>query len=284
MKRTFIFVFSGIFLWPGCVGLTPRVAPVSFENPFTRLEIVTVQPSAKEQAGLTLRFLPWAGGRLNSTEETTVYAGVQNDRGSLIKLIQNNTETYRSGSRRDTYIVRTEASFQGWPGSILEELEMSQRGEIVKFMQGKHDSKDGRFTIANWTRTPMFPEHAVKVGESWGYEETMSLRLDSFWVKQTDKSPYKMKATSTLAGFSEVKGRRCAVIETSADQIQTLRFKVLFKSITLYVRAKIRETTYLDYKTGAVMAKIAKIQSYTNSADSKINDYSISQTISYQRS
>lgn len=282
MRRTIIFILSGILLWPGCAGLTSRIAPVNFEDPSTRLGVTSVQPNAKEQAGLMLRLLPPAGNRRSSTEETAIYTGVQNGKGSLIKIIQNNTETYRPGSRPDTYRVRTEAAFQGFSGAILEEVEMSQLGEIVKFIQGKHDSKNGKFTITKWARTPMFPEHAVKIGDSWSYQEAMSLKLDSFWVKQTDPAPYEMKATSLFTGFAEVRGRRCAVIETTADQIQTERLKVLFKNITLYIRAKVRETAYLDYQTGEVAARTARVQTYTNSADTKVNDFSLSQTISYQ--
>ena len=282
MRRAIIFIFSGMILGSGCAGLSSRMAPVSFEDPLTRLGVVNVPPNTEEQAGLVLRLLPPAGNQQRSTEETTIYSGVQEDRGSLIKLIQHNTETYRSGSRPDTYVVRTQSSFQGLPGSILEELEVTRRGEIVKFILGKHDAKDGKFTITDWTRTSVFPEPRVKIGDRWGYEESMALRINSFWIEQTGESPYKIKATSRLAGFAEVKGRRCAVIETSADQIQTQRFKVLFRSLILYIRAKVQETVYLDYKTGTVIARIAKIQSYTNAVNAAVNDYSISQTVSYQ--
>lgn len=282
MRRIAFVILSGILLWPGCAGFTSRIAPVNFEDPSIRLGITPLQPNAEEQAGLTLGLMPSAGNRRSSTEETALYTGVQNGKGSLIKIIQNNTETYRPGSRPDTYRVQTEAAFQGFSGAMLEEVEMSRRGEIVKFIQGKHNSKNGKFTITKWARTPMFPEHAVKIGDSWSYQETMSLALDSFWVKQTDPSPFEMKATSSLTGFAEVRGRRCAVIETTADQIQTERLKVLFKNITLYVRAKVRETAYLDYQTGEVAARIARVQTYTNSADAKVDDSSLSQTISYQ--
>ena len=281
MRRTIVFIFGGMILGAGCAGLNSRMASVSFEDPLTRLGIVNVPSNAEEQAGLVLRLLPPAVNQQHSTEETTIYSGVQGDQGSLIKLIQHNTETYRPGSRPDTYIIRTESFFQGLSGSILDELEVTRRGEIVKLILGKHDAKDGKFTITSWTRTPVFPENAVKTGDRWSYEESMALQLDSFWIKQTGESPYTIKAASRFAGFAEVKGRRCAAIETSADQIQTERFKVFFKGITLYIRAKIQETVYLDYKTGTAIARIAKIRSYTNSADSSVNDYSISQTVSY---
>jgi hypothetical protein len=126
----------------------------------------------------------------------------------------------------------------------------------------------------------MYPEGPVKIGEVWRYQESLVLRVDSAWIKQKEAFPYVIDATSNLAGFVAVKGRRCAVIETAADQIQTQRFKILLKNILLYSRSKVRETTYLDYKTGRVMAKIVKTQTYTNSGDGNINDYSISQTIS----
>lgn len=280
MKKAFVFIFVSIVFASGCAGLGGRIGPLSFEDPFTRLGIVHVQPSPEEQAGVTLRLSVPEGNILRIREETKIYAQVRDGRGKLIDLKDQRVETYRKGSRNDSYLLLAESSFEGHSGKIIEETEISTRGEILKLVQGKHDSREGKFTIMNWTRTPLFPEHPVKTGDAWNYEESMSLRLDSSFVKQIDESPYKVQAKSTLTGFAEIKGRRCAVVETTTDQIQTQRLKVLFKNLTLYIRSKVQETCYLDYRTGTVVAKVMKTQTYTNSADSKINDYSIGQSIS----
>ena len=280
MKKSAAVVMVILFM-SGCAGLNGRVGKVGFEDPFTRLGIVTVPPNAEEQSGVELRLFPPAGNFKKTVEETTLYTRIHDGQGSEVKLNQTTKEFYRSGSFQDSYVVRTESTFQGYGGNSLEEFEVSRRGEILKLIQGKHDSKDGKFTITSWTRTPMFPMSPAKVGDTWDYEETMSLRLDSFWIKQTETSPYKIKAQCRLAGFAEVKGRRCAVIESVAYQIETQRFKVLFKNITLYIRAKIQETCYWDYKTGTEVARISKTQATTSSADSSVNDQSLSQTLSY---
>lgn len=280
-KHRWGVLLFGLLCLQGCVGLGARTVPINFEDPFTKLGISRVEPHAEEQAGVALKFLPPPGNIRNSTEEIKIYARVQGDQGALIQLVQKSKETYKPGSQPHTYIVRSESRFQKQSGSILEELEITDRGEIVKLLEGKHDSKDGKFSIVDWTRTPVFPAGLVQVGHAWNYQESMALQLDSLLLKQKESSPYKISASSKLTGFAEVKKRRCAVIETEADQIETQRFTVLGKDLTLYIRAKIKETLYLDYKVGMVVAKIAKAQTFTNSSDGKISDESLSQSISY---
>lgn len=280
-KNRLFFSLAGLLFWSGCAGLSMRTTAIDFEDPFARLGIVNVQPNAEEAAGIELKFLPPAENVRNSTEEMKIYTRVQDHKGTLMKLVQTSKETYLPGSRPDSSVIRSESKFQGQSGSVLEELEVTRRGEIIKLIQGKHDSRNGKFIITSWTRTPVLPDGPVRLGNAWNYEESMEIQLDSLLLKQKGGSPYKIFASSKLAGFSEVRGHRCAVIETEADQIETQRFTMLGKEVTLYIRAKIRENLYLDYKAGMVMAKIAKAQTFTNSSDSKINDESLSQSVSY---
>ena len=276
MKRSIFWILL-VLSFCGCTGLSFRTAPVDLGDPFTSLGIVSVSPNTEEQSGVLLRFLIPPGNVQNLTEETKIYAHVRGNTGSLLELIRKIKETYAPGTRPDSFILRSASWFRGLSGAILEESEMTQRGEILKLIKGEHNAKDGKFTITRWTRTPVLPEGPARIGDLWKYEEVMELRI----AKQGSTSPYKMVASSRLTGFAKVRGRRCAVIETTADQIQTERLRVFFMDLTLYIRAKVQETAYLDYQSGTVAARIARIRSSVNSTDSRIDDQSISQTLSY---
>ncbi len=274
----YFFILIPLFL-SGCAGLDYRIAHVAFEDPSARLRVVAVEPNAEEQAGVLLRSLAPSGNILKTREDVTTYARIQEQRGMEIRFIQFRTDVYHPGDRADTFLLESNTSFQGQKGSLQEEIEVSRRGEIIRLIRGFHESKAGKFRITSWTRTPVFPESRVKIGDSWSYEETMTMEIDSFWVKQKDPTPYKIEAVSQLTGFAEVNGRRCAIVETEAQQIRTERFKVLFKDITLYTQTTIRETTYLDYQAGLVVGRIVKMQSFTNSPDADLNDQSLSQSV-----
>lgn len=267
----------------GCAGLDFHIADVTFENPLQRLGVVNVPPNAQEQAGVLLRLKPPPANILKSREETTLYALIpeKENQGIQVKLTEAQTSFYSPGSRPYTYRVRSESLVEKQTGAVLDklidELEVTDRSEIVRLIQGLHDTKSGKFKVTQWTRTPIFPEKSAKIGDVWNYEESMTLVIDP----KTDPSQHKFEAQSKLVGFSEVKGHRCAVIETEAKQIETQRSKVFFKNRILYSRATVKETAYLDYGSHIRVAAITKIRTDTNSTDGKIDIHSIAQSIYY---
>lgn len=267
----------------GCAGLDFHIADVTFENPLLRLGVVNASPNAQEQSGVLLRLKPPAANILKSREETTLYALIpdKENQGIQVKLTEAQTSLYSPGSRPDTYRIRSESLVEKQNGAVLDklidELEVTDRNEIVRLIQGLHDTKSGKFNVSHWTRTPVLPEKPVKIGDVWNYEESMTLVIDP----KTPPSQHKFEAQSKLVGFAEVKGRRCAVIETEAKEIETQRSKVFFKNRILYNRATVRETAYLDYGSHVRVAAITKIQTDTNSTDGKIDIHSIAQSIYY---
>ena len=289
MKKTFPQFLSWILfvmtLQPfyGCAGLDFRIADVAFENPLLRLGVINDQPNAQEQAGVLLRLKPPPTNILKSREETTMYVLIpkKENQGVQVKLNEFQTSFYAPGSQPNTYRVRSESLVEKQSGAVLDklmdELEVTDRNEIVKLIQGLHDTESGKFKVTQWTRTPVLPEKPVKIGDTWNYEESMTLVIDP----KTDPSQHKFEAQSKLVGFAVVKGHRCAVIETEAKQIETERSKILFKNRILYNRAKVQETAYLDHETNVRVAAITKIQTDTNSTDSKIDIHSVTQSIYY---
>jgi hypothetical protein len=278
-----IFFTSVLLPLYGCAGLDFHVADVAFENPLQRLGVVNVEANSEEQKGVLLRLKPPPANILKSREETTLYALIpqKENQGVQVKLTELQTSSYAPGDRPNSCRVRSESLIKKQSGAIIDklidELEVTDRNEIVKLIQGLHDTRSGKFKVTNWTRTPVLPEKPVKIGDTWNFEESMTLMMDP----KAALSEHKFEAKSRLAGFAEVKGRRCAVIETEARQIETERSRVFFKNRILYNRVQVQETAYLDYGTNVRVAAITKIQTDTNSADGKIDIHSIAQSIYY---
>ncbi|MCM8775239.1 MAG: hypothetical protein NC930_02635 [Candidatus Omnitrophica bacterium] len=270
-----------VFLWmtAGCAGLSLKRVDVNFENPYQKLGITEREPTEAEKAGVVLRIHAPPGGVLRSREETTLYAQIKNNQGIKLNLVQNRIDQFCPGGRQDSYIMHSETSFEGSDGTILEEVEQTDRGEIVCFLKGLHRSKIGKFQIESWTRTPVFPDGPVKLQDSWEYEEITDVRLDSFWIQQKNPSPYILKATCELIGFASVGGRPAAVIKTHAAQTKEERLKFLFKEFVFTIYADIEERMYLDYSTGTVIAKITTTKSRMMDRHHKIVDTGQSQSL-----
>ncbi|MDD5217807.1 MAG: hypothetical protein PHS88_06860, partial [Candidatus Omnitrophica bacterium] len=163
----------------GCAGLSMSVRDVVFEDPIKKLGIVDVEPNLQEKLGIALRLTPPAEGRSQASEETRIYARIQNGRGIEMDLKRTIQDTYRSCadpySCGESFRLLSESTFSCGSGKIIEENEITTRGEIVRFLRGTHESKIGQFRILDWKRTPLFPETPVKLGDEWSYEETMNV-------------------------------------------------------------------------------------------------------------
>jgi hypothetical protein len=269
----------GAFLFAGCAGLLLQKGTVRFQDPYATLGIVPAEPTLKEKAGILLRLNPDFSGPVRSVEELTLFASIKEGKGVHFDLRLRRTDRFESGSRKDSYVLRSETVFEGDGGRLIEEVELTGRGEMTGFIRGSHDSKIGKFEITDWKRTPLFPEGPVTVGESWDYEEVMSVRMRSRWIREMDPQPYRIHAVSRLTGFALLGEVRCAVIETRATQTKREHFKVLFKELIFDMVTEITENSYLDYARGIVLARIARHQSYMRGINVPLAEEGRSQSV-----
>lgn len=252
------------FLVSGCAGLVFQKGPVGFADPAAKLGITPAEPTLVERAGVVLRLAPDFSKPVKSLEELTVFAMIKEGKGIRFDLFLRRTDRFQPGRQKNSFRQVSEGAFEGGRGRLFEEVELSDRGELTGFFKGLHDSRAGKFTITDWTRTPLFPEGPVTIGESWEYEEAMSVRIQSRWFREIDPQPYRIRAVSRLAGFALVDSVRCAVIETQATQTKRQHFKVLFKEVTFDMVTRITENTYLDYAHGRVLARVARHESFSH--------------------
>lgn len=280
MKK-FLYLIPVMIALQGCATVPLSREPVVFRDPAEQLSIVSIEPNAEEASGVLLRLLTPAGGVNRYREETTVFSQVTDKKGARYHLVTDRTDTYSKGNRDGTSIVRSEAKIAKGRGGLSSELELTDRGEIVRCLKGAHRTPIGQFTVESWERSPIFPEKAVKVGDAWTYKETMKMRLISSVAQRLGDEPYQVNAVSTLTGFAAVGGIRCAVIETRAFEQKREHLKVLYKDVILDVKASVVEKTYLDYKTGTVLAAIASATGYSSSTDILIEGTEESQSLTY---
>ncbi|MBI3307504.1 MAG: hypothetical protein HYZ84_06850 [Candidatus Omnitrophica bacterium] len=267
------------FSFCGCVGLMFQQGPVQFDDPAVRLGIVSREPTPEEAAGITLRFLSPPGGISSAVEKTVMFAQIKNTNGLKVEMIRRQKDHYQPIEGTSHFLLKSETLIENGGGNMLEETEISDRGEIVKFIRGFHKSKIGTFQVEAWSRTPLFPEGPVKAGDTWNYEESLSLHLQSKLVKQKNPTPYVTRATSKLTGFATVKDRPVAVIQTRSSQTKQETIKVLFKTITMNIQATIDETEYFDWKNGVTVAKVTKTSSFSSTPKGEFTDTGESQSI-----
>ncbi|MBI3313719.1 MAG: hypothetical protein HYZ83_05750 [Candidatus Omnitrophica bacterium] len=273
------YFFLVIFLLNGCASLVFKQAPVQFEDPVIRLSIVDRTPTPEEASGITLRLIPPPDGVEQALEKTQMFAQIKNNQGLKVEMTRKQKNHYESIGGTPHYLLKSETVIEEGGGAMLEETEISDRGEIIKFIRGHHKSKIGTFRIEKWNRTSVLPEGPVKIGDTWNYEEILSLKLESLLVKQKNPLPYVLRATSTLEGFAAVKGKPVAVIKTRASQTKQEEMKILFKTIKMTIQATIDETNYFDWKNGKVIAKVTRINSFSYTPDAKFTDTGQSQSI-----
>lgn len=278
-RRIFFFAFLAAVIFCGCAALDIKNQEVAFESPETVLNLRPLQPNARELQGITLRLLPPQSGEIHAEERLKLYSQLRGNQGMALDLSQQIKITTQPAAGKDAYVQRTVTTFNKGAGEITDAVEVSPRGEVLRFIEGRHESQAGKFEVLNMTRTPLYPEVPVKIGDKWNYSETMNVRLESFWVKEKNPEPYIMKAESTLTGFAEALGRRCAVIKTVSTQTKKMSLKVLFKAIDADITTNLEETDYLDYQRGLLIAKVTQTRSRSVFQQAKMEDQGISQAI-----
>lgn len=252
---------------------------VSFVSPAEVLNIKEVEPNAQELQGIVLRLQPPPEGQLKAEENLKIYSRLKDGQGMSLDLHQQITMNFVPVPGKNSFIQRTSSLFDKGAGQITEEAEISPRGEIIQFIAGRHESQAGKFQVESQSRTPVYPQEAVKVGDEWAYDEYLKVKLDSFWVKEKDPTPYELKAKSKLTGFAEVAGRRCAVIQITSNQFKKMTLKVLFKTITAEIRTTLQVTEYFDYARGLVAAKVTQTTSDSSFPGTSIQDHGQSQSL-----
>jgi hypothetical protein len=271
--------YLSIFLFNSCTGLDFKFEPVSFVSPAEILQIKEVQPTEQELQGIVLRIQPPASGQSTAEERLKIYSRLKDSQGMSLDLYQKITMIFKPVPGKNSFVQKTTSVFDKGAGEITEEAEFSPRGEVLKYISGRHESQAGKFQVENLTRNPVYPQEPAKIGDQWTYEEYLKVKLESFWVKELNPTPYEMKSQSTLKGFAELAGRRCAVIETTSVQSKEMTLKVLFKTITADIRTTIQETEYLDYAKEEIVGRVTLTTTDSSFPGTDIQDHGQSQSI-----
>jgi hypothetical protein len=252
---------------------------VAFNDPYAMLDIKTVEPKKTETDGVVLRLYTPQDGSLVYKEETVMFSQISDGEGKCLRIDSTRRDIYRPGAQESSYIVTSETILNGQTKKIVSTLELSQQGEIVRFIDGAHNTKVGKFIIKQWTRSPLFPAEPVRIDDTWTYDEMVDMRIESWLIKNREQKPYTIKARSTLDSFVLCRNIRCAVIKTVIVKEEEHHVRVLFKNLDFVVRTRVDETTYFDYRTGRIVAQVVETVGQTTSYDPPLTDTSQGQSI-----
>jgi hypothetical protein len=131
-KRPY-FILLLLFLH-GCATVSLFRQPVDFKDPYKQLDIVSVEPTEEGKAGVVLRLTAPASGVNKHREETVVFSQIVDEKGIKFSFDTERTDTYKKGSHPDSYIVRFDTKIKMGGGKLFSELEMSDRGQIIRFI------------------------------------------------------------------------------------------------------------------------------------------------------
>jgi len=280
LKATVIVIITSLCIC-SCAGLSLTQETVVFDDPYALLDIKTVEPTIAEEAGIVLRLRAPEAGSLAYTEDTVMFAQIKAGEGKCFRIDSSRQDSYSAGTTDASYIIRSETRLTGSNKKIVSSLEFSEQGAILQFIEGNHETKLGKFMIKDWKRSPIFPVGAVRIGDTWTYDEMIDMEIDSWLIKNREQKPFTIKARSTLESFALCQGVRCAVIKTVIVKEEEHHLKVLFKSLDFKTRTRTDETTYYDYANGRIIAQIIETLGQTTSYNPPLTDTSQGQSIIY---
>lgn len=274
----FILLTMVFFILTGCASLKQEPKEVVFFPTSGLLKYEKIDPDIYEKGGLKLRIYQ-QNKVLKYIDRLQIFTQITGQKGTELNLYKTRKVIFSPGTSIDNFLMTTETDSKDLSETSNEQLLMSNRGEILKFIRGEHLSRKGHIKILSWSRTPIFPENAIKTGDSWTYEETIQIKLESFWITRKVEGPEKIKVNCKLTGFAEVRGHRCAIIESRIVNSKNESYTALFKTMTLNINTHLREQIFFDYKRGLELGRISKTDSFTTSEDMQFSDVTQAQSI-----
>ncbi|MBN1863921.1 MAG: hypothetical protein JW808_03375 [Victivallales bacterium] len=267
------------FFFSACAGIKTERREVFFAEPKTVLGYKTVEPDKLESEGLRLRV--YRQDKLLEFNDTlTVFTRVEDGKGDAVEFNKHRKVLHSPGRSIDDFLVTTETTCDQLSEKSTEQIFMSNRGELLEFIEGEYKSRKGNIRILSWERDPVFPEEPVKVGDEWAYNEKMQIELQSFWITRNVEGPESIKVNCRLAGFVDYQGRRCALIQTKTLDNRDENYTAMFKTMKLNIRSVVSQTLLLDYKRGIFPASITDTKSFSSCGEHQFFDSSTSRTLS----
>jgi len=235
-----------------------KPVPVRWADPYVKLNVVPDDPIPEEEDGIELRHLPALGRTERWRKEVLTYSFVQNGVGLMDYAAHDQAISYEPGNQPGAFIKSTREFYTHTnpPGESIEVVEQDQLGEILQLIDAHMDMPNGQSRIVNYYRSNFFPESEAVPGDLWEYEGRFEMVVPNMSKEYAiERSPFEFKAVSTLAGFAEINGVRCAVIQTEKAQKQREIHRKGKEQITLDNESTVTEWEFWDYGAGALVAR-----------------------------
>ena len=282
MFASLLILTSVMLLFSGCASMSRKRVPVKFSDPADIVVYKTLPPDANEKKGVLLRLKPQVV-TVKYHDDIQIFTQIKDNTAVSINIPKTRIITYDKGEKPGTFYINT-VTITEKDGMKRgdERILVDSRGKILKFVKGDFITERGTLKFLSRTRTSIFPEKPVVVGDSWKYEESLMDVYDSWMISKKSDKPQKINITCTLKGFADFKGRRCAVISTRTVTSREEVYSTLLKDIKIRINIYMQETDLFDYRTGIYVANVTKTNSFSTSTgeDKGFSDESKTQTVS----
>lgn len=253
-----VFAAASFFSEDAYAAKKEKPVPVQWVNPYEKLGVVPDDPIPEEEGGIALRIDPPIGRSERWRKEVLTYSFVQNGKGLMDYAAHDQLISYEPGTQPGTFIKTTREFYPHTnpPGESVEVVEQDELGEVLQLIEAYMNMPGGQSRIVNYYRTNFFPESPAMQGDLWEYEGHFEMLVPDMTKDYTiERSPFEFKAVSTLAGFAEIGGVRCAVIQTEKAQRQREIHRRGKEQIILDNDSTITEWEFWDYAAGALVAR-----------------------------
>lgn len=224
---------------------------IEFPVPVGGLKYSLDTSTSEEEKGILLRYKPQTK-KLKYDSQFVMFTDVVGDEG--YKQTQKSSEVVRFLPAPDgTNLIRDGETKFGMAGGVRIRLLVSPRGGCLKSLEMKPTGLSGvttgllagdQFSSFENNASDGFPEEKVRIGQTWT-QVTMQQGKQSI---QTSGILWR------LVGFTNVRGRRCAVIKGAdiVDSVADAELNFISKIKSVHVMV-----LYFDYERGIA------VESYT---------------------
>jgi len=255
-----------VTFFSACATTSLKRTQIKLMDVSEKLSVKSAKPNSDEAKGVLLR-LKAPAKPLRYRDTLQMFAQIQDDTAIPLNVDKTRTVAFKNVRVDKKRALQVTVLTKAKDGTDVgkEIFTESDRGEILSFHSGVFTRDAGTLKVLSHTRTAVFPEGKVKIGDKWSYDETMENELAGSWMSQRSESPTKIKVVCELTGFADVLGHRCAVITSKTVSHGKGIYNVFWKDTKVKIDAYATETAYFDYKQGVEVATVTRCDSSMSS-------------------
>lgn len=217
-------------------GTTTTGSPTG--TPVPSGEAVTLRLKPKVGTIYVLENMSEAGGQSSSTTMTT-------------KILESNANGVKMENVMSNATGPAAAMLNGFK-MVIQASPMYQIQTVTMDSKDPQMAQMGKAMESSMKMMPIFPQEAVRVGETWNGSFDIGRMMTDMGVPASFKGDTNMDMVMTFKGIEEKEGRQVAVIRNVANEKITMVVNGEDKDMTMEIDGE----TYFDLETGMSLGSV----------------------------